>query len=284
MRAFRLLLLAPLFVIVSCRFSSREVPEAVDGSFLGADGTRINYIVQGAGEPVILIHGYTVDSDWNWRVPGILDSIARDFRAIAMDVRGHGKSAKPHSRDAYGRNVLDDIGRLMDHLMIQNAHLVGYSMGGEITLAFVLAFPERVRKAVVGGAGWMATGDSKYELWQTRASLLEAIPPGVSVSEHLFPGADLDESTRRTMDTNDPAALSAVASGMLRLALDEQALRDNLVPTMLVIGEHDQFKLSADKALQVGSRMEMTVLPGQDHLSAIADPEFARAVLAFLRR
>ncbi len=246
------------------------------GSF-DSDGTRINYTVQGTGEPVIFIHGFTVDSDWNWQAPGILDSIAKDFRVIAMDVRGHGKSAKPHSRDAYGRNIL------MDHLRIEKAHLVGYSMGGEITLAFLLSFPERVTKAVVGGGGWVAAGDRKHELWQTHASLLEAIPPGVSVSEQLFPGAPLDEATRRTMNANDAAALSAVAYGMLAFAVEEQALRNNTVPTMLVIGENDQFKFSADKALVAGSRMEMTVLPGQDHLSAIADPGFVRAVLEFFR-
>ena len=252
----------------------------MEGSF-DSNGTRINYTIRGVGEPVIFIHGYTVDSEWNWQAPGILDSIAKHFRVIAMDVRGHGKSAKPHSRDAYGRNILLDIGRLMDHLTIEKAHLVGYSMGGEITLAFLLSFPERVSKAVVGGGGWVAAGDSKHELWQTHASLLEAIPGGVSVSEHLFAGATLDEATRRTMDANDTAALSAVAYGMLALAVEEQSLRNNTVPTMFVIGENDQFKFSADKALEVGSRMEMTVLPGQNHLSAIADPGFVRAILDF---
>lgn len=251
------------------------------GSF-DSDGTRINYIVQGAGEPVIFIHGFTVDSDWNWQSPGILDSVAKDFRVIAMDVRGHGNSVKPHDREAYGRNILIDIIRLMDHLKIERAHLVGYSMGGEITLAFLLSYPERVINAVVGGGGWVAAGDAKHELWRTRASLLDAIPDGVSVSEHLFPGAPLDEATVRTMNANDPAALSGVAYGMLELAVQEQALRNNTVPTMLVIGENDQFKFSADKALAVGSRMEMTVLPGQDHLSAIADPAFVRAIHEFL--
>ena len=199
-----------------------------------------------------------------------------------MDVRGHGASAKPHDPEAYGPEVLRDIARLMDHLGLEKANLIGYSMGGEIALAFLTAYPERVIRAVVGGGGWVEVGDPKHELWQTDAALLASLEPGGSIAEQLFPGTVFDAPTTRTFDANDARALSAAAHGMLHLALEEQALRQNEVSTLLLVGEIDHLKFSADKALAVGSNIRMHVLAGQDHLSAISDPKFARVIREFL--
>ncbi len=155
-------------------------------------------------------------------------------------------------------------------------------MGGEIVLSFVTEFPERVRRAVVGGAGWVEAEGAKYEGWRQGATALAALEPGDVITERLLPDAVFDEYTTRTLNSDDPLAASAVSSGMLDLALEERTMRTNQVPVLLLIGENDEFKYTADAALRVGSNMHMHVLPNQDHVSALRDPAFAVAIRDFL--
>jgi pimeloyl-ACP methyl ester carboxylesterase len=68
-----------------------------------------------------------------WRDSGVIDALARDFHVIAFDVRGHGKSDKPHGVSRYRGEIVEDVARLLDHLRIRQAHIVGYSMGGYLT-------------------------------------------------------------------------------------------------------------------------------------------------------
>ena len=82
----------------------------------------------------------------------IIDTLAKDFRVIALDCRGHGKSDKPHDATKYGNEMIEDVARLMDHLNIPKAHIVGYSMGGAITGKFITMHPDRVLTAVFGGS------------------------------------------------------------------------------------------------------------------------------------
>src|SRR5512145_700779 len=86
-------------------------------------GVEIRYTVQGEGEPVVLVHGFTASVETNWGQPGVIAALAEDFRVIAIDARGHGKSGKPHDPAAYGANMMEDVIRLMDHLGILKAHI-----------------------------------------------------------------------------------------------------------------------------------------------------------------
>jgi pimeloyl-ACP methyl ester carboxylesterase len=94
-----------------------------------SNGVKIAYFVQGQGEPVVLIHGWLSSAGVNWALPGISGLLAKDHQVIALDVRGHGLSDKPTKEEAYGPELVEDIVRLLDHLKIKKAHIVGYSMG-----------------------------------------------------------------------------------------------------------------------------------------------------------
>ncbi len=109
-----------------------------------SNGVKIVYFVQGEGEPVVLIHGWLSSAGINWALPGTSDLLARDFQVIALDVRGHGLSDKPTKDDAYGPELVEDVVRLLDHLKIKKAHVVGYSMGGIIAANFIVKHPDRV--------------------------------------------------------------------------------------------------------------------------------------------
>ncbi|MBT9588279.1 alpha/beta hydrolase [bacterium] len=95
-------------------------------------GVKIHYTVEGSGQPVILIHGLASSAAINWRMPGIVARLAKDYQVVALDCRGHGRSDKPKQDQAYGRAMVQDVAALMDHLRLKNAHIVGYSMGGMI--------------------------------------------------------------------------------------------------------------------------------------------------------
>ena len=91
---------------------------------------RIRYVEAGSGAPVVLLHGYTrfLESNWVER-GGIFWPLAKDHRVIALDLRGHGQSDKPHDPRAYGPETIADVVRLLDHLNIERAHLLGYRWG-----------------------------------------------------------------------------------------------------------------------------------------------------------
>ena len=116
-------------------------------------GVKIAYVVAGDGEPVILIHGLYSSAAMNWELPGIFDLLAKHYRVIALDLRGHGNSDKPAGEDAYGQPMVEDITRLMDHLQeIQKAYIAGYSLGGIIVMKFMVDHPDRV----IGATRWAA--------------------------------------------------------------------------------------------------------------------------------
>jgi pimeloyl-ACP methyl ester carboxylesterase len=125
---------------------------AQDGFFESA-GARIRYVERGAGAPVVLIHGFTGSIERSWVNTGILPDLERDYRVLALDLRGHGASDKPHDPRAYDELALDVI-RLLDHLRVEKAHVVGYSLGGIIAIKLLTTHPGRFLSAVLGGAAY----------------------------------------------------------------------------------------------------------------------------------
>src|SRR5262245_49017042 len=102
-------------------------PVAAADEVFDSNGVKIRYVTAGKGEPVVLLHGWMSDSGM-W---GRLDTnpAAKEYQLIAVDLRGHGKSDKPHEADQYGPEMAADVVRLLDHLKLPKAHLIGYSMG-----------------------------------------------------------------------------------------------------------------------------------------------------------
>ena len=117
--------------------------------FFDSNGVRIRYFSVGQGEPIILIHGWAADAEM-WL--SAVQDLSRNYRVIALDCRGHGKSGKPTDPSQYGMEMVNDIVRLMDHLGIAKAHVLGYSMGGSITIKMLTVYPQRFLTAVIGGS------------------------------------------------------------------------------------------------------------------------------------
>ncbi len=131
----------------------RAVPNASSG-YADVNGTRLYYQAAGAGDPVILIHAFTLDTRmWDDQF-GVL---ASDFRVIRYDARGYGKSALPKVGEPYSH--VADLDQLLVKLDAPKPHLVGLSMGGRFALDYAVTYPDRLRSlividGVVGGWQW----------------------------------------------------------------------------------------------------------------------------------
>src|SRR5262245_53921914 len=151
--------------------------------FFDSNGVKIRYTDQGKGEPVLLIHGFSANVEMQWGLPGVIKALAKDYRVIAFDNRGHGKSGKPHDPKKYGAEMVADAVRLLDHLKIMKAHVVGYSMGSVITARLALSHPDRVLTATLGGAGAARKDDKRMSDFAEK--LADALEKGEGVGPLL---------------------------------------------------------------------------------------------------
>jgi pimeloyl-ACP methyl ester carboxylesterase len=257
-------------------------------TFIAADGVPIQYVKRGNGPPLVLIHGFAVDAGMNWIQPGTLDTLARDFTVIAPDLRGHGASGKPHDPQAYGARLADDIVALLDHLEIPRAHLVGYSMGAGVALRLVTMHPDRARSIVIGGGGWSppeAPPPAFVMRWFV--ALDSAARNHTSVAEALAqPGfPPIPPEMKPGLDRNDPAALLAVLRGFGGLIVSDSAVRAIKTPMLVLAGARDSIVLeSAQRIAAMVPGATLTLLPGDDHVTALRDPRLALAIRQFTLR
>lgn len=255
------------------------------GSF-DSDGVRIRYVEQGAGSPVILIHGFSIDADFNWGFTGVFDSLAADHRVIALDVRGHGRSGKPHERTAYGEHLVQDVVNLMDHLQIPRAHVVGYSMGAGITLKFLVEHPDRTISAVLGGGGWNRANRPPAAVVQWGEGLVRAARGETTVADVIhIPGTPPHTPEIRAMlNANDARALLAVLGQMGEVTVTEEELRANRVPVLAIVGENDSLVMeNVDRMEGVLRNLQVVRLPGADHLTALTHARFIPTIAWFVR-
>jgi len=278
-----------LRIALLCAFFVLPLLHAED-LFFDSDGVRLHYTVQGAGEPVLLIHGYSVNIAMNWAAPGVIKALADNYQVIAIDNRGHGQSAKPHDPQAYGHKMVDDSIRLMDYLKLRKVHVVGYSMGGFITAALVTEHPDRFFTATLGGAGW-ATPEENVAQAGMLTALAESLEQGKGIGPliaALTPPGDaamtpeqMEATTKMLMSFNDPLALAAVARGGLP-QVPEAKIRANKVPALALIGERDPLKAGVDHLDGMMPNLKVVVIPGATHLTAFASPVFIENLKSFL--
>jgi pimeloyl-ACP methyl ester carboxylesterase len=261
-----------------------------DEGFFDSKGVKIRYTVDGRGEPVILIHGFTANIEKNWGHPGTIKSLAKDYRVIALDNRGHGKSEKPHDPRQYGVEMVEDAIRLLDHLKIDKAHVVGYSMGATITLKLLVSHPDRVLSATLGGSGGIRESRSPL-FFEVLAESLEqgkGIGPLVEVLTPTGKPKPTEEEimkiNQNLMSGNDTKALAAVLRGMPKLAVSDEKLKANQTPTLALIGEIDPLKKGVDELKGRMSNLQIVVIDSADHMTAFTRPEFVKELKDFLRK
>jgi pimeloyl-ACP methyl ester carboxylesterase len=247
---------------------------------LMSNGVNLRYIVEGQGPPVVLIHGLTVDSDWQWAEPGIIKALAKNYRIIAMDCRGHGKSDKPHEPAVYGIEMVEDVRRLLDHMKIKKAHIVGYSLGGAIALKFLVTHPGRCSSVILGEtAVYHEHYDFSAEDKAARNSALVSSPEQVMPKPP--PGAPADVVRRREAWIGIRHAFKAYAAvfqSLSALRVTDAELRSNQVPTLGLFCAAN----SQEEYLTKHLANFKSAFIGGTHQDAFHRPEFINDLTAFL--
>jgi pimeloyl-ACP methyl ester carboxylesterase len=238
---------------------------------------KLAYEVVGEGAPIVLVHGFASNRWINWRGTNWYDTLTKaGQQVIAFDVRGHGQSDKPHVRDAYDEGELAaDVVRLLDHLGHAQADVMGYSMGGFITLRVLHDAPGRVRRAIVAGVGENYYGRGRLES--------DAIAAGLRARD-VSEVVDAIPRTFRVFAEQSDNDLEALALCMTRrrhsFTADEFAGLS--VPTLLVVGEKDNVTGPPGLLAEALPHARVVIVPGRDHMSSVGDKAYKAAALEFL--
>lgn len=247
---------------------------------LGA--ARVRYRIAGAGDPVVLVHGFGNNLE-GWS--GLGDSLARDHEVIALDVRGHGQSTKFSQAGDYGRLMADDVVRLLDHLHIRRAHLVGHSMGALVVANVVERYPRRVASAtLLAGPFWPDSAAAAQDVvrWETE---LDAGRGLTSLMLWLLPG--IDTATAQSinhdlMAMNDPRALRAIlpSLGALTVGLDHAPA----IPVLIATGDADPLSPYAHALASHWPQARLLDLPSANHVTILSKPEVLAAIRQIIKQ
>lgn len=249
-----------------------------------SDGVEIAYLDAGAETathptPVLLIHGFASNHSVNWVSTGWVDTLVKaGYRVIALDNRGHGRSGKPYSKADYGAPLMaEDARRLLDHLQISRAHVIGYSMGARISAFLVLNHPDRVASVTFSGLGInMVRGMG--ERGDTIAEALEA------------PDLDAVTSPEGRMfrifaeQTNSDLKALAACMRSARVPITADAVNGITSPVLVVVGTDDAVAGSPEQLAALIPGATWFAPEGRDHMKTVGDRGFKTAVLEFLGR
>jgi pimeloyl-ACP methyl ester carboxylesterase len=239
-------------------------------------GVEIAYSDEGDGQPVLLIHGFASNARVNWRDTGWIKTLLQaGYRVIAIDNRGHGASEKLYDSDKYLASMMaDDAGRLLDHLGIAQAAVMGYSMGARISAFLTLQRPGQVSRVIFAG-------------------LAERMVSGVGGSDDIYAGLkapswrDIKNPTGRAFrlfaetTKSDLDALAACIRSS-RIKIKPEALASITCPVLVVAGELDDISGPVQPLVDVIPQARGVVLPERNHMNAVGDAGYKKAVLAFL--
>lgn len=270
----------------AARYVSRPRPSPRSFESLGVP---ISYTDEGEGPPVVLLHGFAVNGRLNWRLPGVTETLTQDLRVISMDVRGHGRSGKPYDPNSYGLAMVEDVPRLLDHLGLERAHVVGYSLGGFIALKLATMSPERLLSIAALGAGWEPPGNTAF--LEALPKLADALEAGKGIGPLM---GNLGDERRKpglkhrlwvkllTRHFNDPRALIPMIRSLPLLAITEEELRNINTAVCSIVGGRDPLTASVDAMRGKLRRHTVLVIEDADHLEALMRPEFHEHLHAFL--
>lgn len=247
-------------------------------SYIAADGVAIAYDDTGPADaaPLLLIHGFSSNRQEAWKRTGWYAAIAqRGQRVIALDLRGHGESGKPHDPAVYGReSLLADIIGLLDHLGVEWANVFGYSMGARLALSLAMAAPERLGYLILGGVGGKLfdppiAGDPM-------ALAMEA-DSADGVTEPML------KSFRQFADEQgeDRLALAAFVRGRAE-PFTPDVLTVVKAPTLVTAGSRDDLAGDPQELADAIAGARAVTLMGCDHFNAIPHGMLKATVFDFL--
>ncbi|MCF6199211.1 MAG: alpha/beta hydrolase [Hyphomicrobiaceae bacterium] len=253
--------------------------------YFQSDGIEIAYRVdrpkdREPGEakiPVLLIHGFVSNGETNWVGPSWTTTLLKaGYETICIDNRGHGKSQKLYDPERYSAPLMaQDAFRLLDHLGVEQAYVMGYSMGARITAFMLQQNEQRIKAAVFAGMG---------------INMVRGLGGSAPIAEAFEAerAADVEDLTARSfrafakMTGGDLKALAACLRGP-RLKVTKEMLAKITTPTLIAVGTVDDVAGSPEELSVLIPHSKILPIPDRDHMKSVGDPVYKKGVLAFLR-
>jgi pimeloyl-ACP methyl ester carboxylesterase len=249
--------------------------------YLDRGGVKIYYESHGEGPALLLTHGYSATSQM-WA--GQIAPLAKSYRLILWDMRGHGRSDYPEDASAYSEEAtVADMAALLDAAGADRAIIGGLSLGGYMSLAFHLAHPARTKALLIIDTGPGYKNDEAREGWNANAlKTAERF-----AREGLAPISG-STAERRSATHRNAKGLAHAGRGMLtqKDARVINSLPDIAVPALVVVGANDTpFLKAADYMAAKIPGAQKVVIADAGHASNMDQPElFNAAILKFLRQ
>lgn len=250
---------------------------------------QMYYELHGEGEPLVLIHGLGSSSrDWEMQIP----FFAQRYRVLCLDLRGHGRTDKPHG--PYSLELFaGDVARLLRKLRLEPAHICGISLGGAVAYHVELDHTELVRTLTIVsmGAEIPLKTPAQWRTYLSRYVASKVLAPrkvGQILAPRLFPKPG-QESLRETMierwAENDRYAYLAAMTTLKNWSVKEQLHRIHC-PTHVIAGDEDYSPVAwKEDSVQRLQRGELTIIDDARHALPVERPqEFNEAVLTFLEK
>lgn len=257
--------------------------------YFDSHGVKIHYAVEGKGQPVVLVHGFSSSIDKEWRRTGVWSSLTQNHMVVGLDLRGHGKSEKLLDPDKYGVELAGDVLRLMNHVKLAKAHIVGYSMGGLITEYLLVHHSDRMITATIGGMGRLRAGDPGMAMTSALADFLDNGKQMAPLFDRLRPpdkppGDHPLDAVRHLLNNNQPKALAACARALPKLSVSDEQLRAAKTPALAIVGDKDMLKVTVDEMKKVMPNLKVKLVKGTDHGSTLRAAKFVDDIKAFIER
>lgn len=265
------MLIRSIFTItVCCLCTLANAQETIDGYFESFDKTSIHYEVKGKGFPVLLIHGFTGKGE-DWKKIALYEQLAANgFSVITVDLRGGGKSGKPHDPAAYENDAeAKDLIGLMKSLGIKKYSALGYSRGS-IILARLLVLDKHIHAAVLGGMG----ADFTDPKWPRRIAFYKGLLNDTTTGFEAF--------YKRIKENNlDQLALAYQQNG--QPSTPKEVLARVKQKVLVVCGVEDKDNGNGQELATLIPHAKFVETPG-NHGGAWHTPEFSTIVVSFLQQ
>lgn len=250
-----------------------------------ADGIRIAYRVTGAGSPIVLVHG-TALSQAIWRGFGYVRALQDEHTVVTLDLRGHGRSDKPHEPGAYRMDLfVGDVLAVLDALGLPAVGYLGYSLGARVGFSLAATAPARMlRLASEGGAPSARPGSFDRVFFPGCIdALADGGMEGFLDGWQRHSGSPVDPNTRIAFLANDAAALAAyMREAEHDTGVDDAVLADLDLPTLMLAGTRDPERMrAAEHVAQVMPHASVLVLDGATHGDTPRHPDALPAARAF---
>jgi 3-oxoadipate enol-lactonase len=254
--------------------------------------TNMAYVDEGTGVPVLLVHGFPLDHTmWDAQIA----ALAKTARVIAPDLRGFGKTpiaAGDGERGVAMEAYADDLAQLLDAISVSEpVVLVGFSMGGYVAWQFVRKHGHRLRglvqcdtRAVAdneeGKAGRSEMAENVAEWGSDRVA--EMMEPKLFAPMTFERKLELVATVREVVESTSPAGIAAAQRGMAARPDVTAMLPHIIVPTLVLVGEHDSISPPAEmkEIADAIPGAEYVVIPRAGHMTTMEEPEAVNAALA----